>query len=99
MERRRFAGAAPRGHSSPQLLAVVVGEGRGELGDSILVFTEWWEAVEPVGVGVEGRRWLVLGVLVLRGTTYRCDCTGRKRRPRGSSPIVTRGGGAADFSQ
>jgi hypothetical protein len=83
----------------PRLLTVVVGEGRGELGDSVLVFTGRREAVEPTSIGVEGRRWLVLGVSVHRGTAYRCDCTGRTRKPRGSSSMVTRGGGAVDFGR
>jgi hypothetical protein len=34
--------------------------GTRELGDSILVFTGWQEAVEPTGVDVEGRQWLEL---------------------------------------
>jgi hypothetical protein len=36
-------------------------------------------------------------VPVLWGMAYHYGCTGRKRRPRASSPMVTRGGGAADF--
>jgi hypothetical protein len=62
-----------------------------------LVFTGGQEVVEPAGVSIEGRRRLVLGVPVLRDMAYRRDCMGRKRRPRGSSPTVARGGGAVDF--